>query len=142
MCACTPEQADKQVCSPLPMKKMACQIARGKRPLTTLRERTDSTTTVTWVPHSQGRGRAVPCPLAGEARVEEESVSVAGAWANARVDQPEPPGQRKPSVCEAPGLVESRAAAHLWLGRGLGKVSIGGRLTVFADSVWPPHPTE
>ena len=47
-------------------------------------------------------------------------MSVAGAWANARVDQPEPPGQRKPSVCEAPGLVESRAAAHLWLGRGRG----------------------
>ena len=78
------------------MKEMGCHIAGETWVPTARRERTDSTTKITSGSRSEGRGRAVLCPPAGEARGEEQSVSADAAWADARVDRPEPPGESEP----------------------------------------------
>ena len=72
------------------MKKMACQIAGETRLLMAVRERTESTTNFTSVSYPEGRCSAVPCPPSGEARVEEQFMSAAAAWPNARI-RAEPP---------------------------------------------------
>ena len=85
----------RQRCRAAPslVKKMGCHIAGETWVPTARRERTDSTTKITSGSRSEGRGRAVPAPPAGEAGVGSNSMSAAAAWADARADRPEVAGQ-------------------------------------------------
>ena len=56
---------------------MDCHIAGQTRLLTALRERTEGSPRIASRRYSGNRGRAGPCPPAGEARAEEQSVSAA-----------------------------------------------------------------
>ena len=87
----------RQRCRAAPslVKKMGCHIAGETRLLTARRERTDGTTKNFGL-RFRCRGGAVPCPPAGKARGEKQSVSADAAWADARVDRPEPPGESEP----------------------------------------------
>ena len=73
-------QAGKQgswAVPPPPTNKMDCHIAGETRLLTALRERTEGSPRVASKRYSRTRGRAGPCPPAGEARAEEQPVSAA-----------------------------------------------------------------
>ena len=109
-------QAGKQgsrAVPPPPTNKMDCHIAGETRLLTALRERTEGSPRVASKRYSRTRGRAGPCPPAGEARAEEQPVSAAATWADARADRPEPPAGSETWACEVPRTGEWRAAAHL-----------------------------
>ena len=77
MRARTPGRQAGKPGGPAPTNKMDCHIAGQTRLLTALRERTEGSPRIASKRYSRTRGRAGPCPPAGEARAEEQPVSAA-----------------------------------------------------------------